>query len=165
MGNLVDELLAALRTITELKHVAVWNNQFAYMEEGLDYSFPMPCAFLELDTSTLDDIGNGFEGSDINIIIHLGQNVLNSDYIEQNLTIFALRDLVIKKLKTFQGATTGLLSKDSEQQDFDHSNVYHYVIGYSTHFIDTTTAPDEYFTTPPTVLGVEATAPGQPIRG
>lgn len=164
MGNLVDELLAALRAITELKHVAVWNNQFAYMEDGLDYSFPMPCAFLELDTSTLDDIGNGFEGSDIKVILHIGQNVLNSDYIEQNLTIFALRDLVIKKLKTFQGATTGLLTKNSEQQDFDHSNVYHYVIGYSTHFIDTTTAPDEYFTTPPTVLGVEATAPGQPIR-
>jgi len=148
MGDLVNELLAAIRAIPEFKHVVVWNNQFAYMEDGGDYAFPMPCAFIELQTNNLQDIGEGYEGSDISFVLHIGQNVLNSDYMEQNLTIFELRDLVVKALKPFQ-ASTSLMTKVNEQQDYDHSNVYHYMITYNLHFIDNTTATPQYFTVPP----------------
>lgn len=149
MGSLINEILARLKLITALQFVTVWNNQFEYMENGESYLFPMPCGFVQIESDNNMDIGGNFQGSDLNITIHLGQNVLNGDLMDENLTIFDLRDLVIKSMATFKPTKTGLMTKISEGQDFDHTNIYHYEIKYKTHFIDDVAVPQQYFTTPP----------------
>lgn len=151
---MVNELLTQLKLITEFQFVTVWNNQFQYIEDGLSYSFPMPCCFVEVQNENSQQLGNNYQGSDLIINIHIGQNVLNSDLIDENLTIFDLRDLVIKSLANFKPATAGQLVKINESQDFDHTNIYHYTIGFITHWIDDTATPQTYLSTPPLSITV-----------
>lgn len=160
MGNLVDEILTRLRAIVGISYATVWNEQFRYLEEGKDWAFPMPCAFVEIVADELQDIGGKYQGSDIGVIIHLGQNVLNSDQISENLSIFDLRDKLIVNFSTFKPTTAGLFVKVSESQDYDHTNVYHYKVGYKLHWIDDTAVVKEDFTIPPTALATTITITG-----
>lgn len=157
MGGLVSEILAVLRTITAIKFTSVWNNQFQYMEDGKSYSFPMPCSFVQVENDNSMDIGGKYQGSDLDITIHIGQDVLNGDLMDENLTIFELRDLVIKAFSVFKPTTGGLMVKVSEGQDFDHTNIYHYEIKFKTQWIDNTAVPIEYYSIPPTALSATIT--------
>lgn len=147
MGALISSILALLREIPELKFCTIWNNQFAYMEDGGSYSFPTPCAFAELTLEDNGQIGGLNQGSDFTLTVHIGQNMINGSLMDENLTIFDLRDLVVKKL-----SLSGLMTKQSETQDFNHSNIYHYQIVFKAHWIDTTAAPTEYWSGVPTNL-------------
>lgn len=154
MVNVINEILTQLRTISELKLVTIWNNQFEYIENGEIYSFPLPCVFVEVSADSFEQLGNGYQATDINIKIHIGQDFYNGANIDENLTIFVLRDLVVKKLSLFKPTTSGAFVKISEKQDFQHSNVYHYEIDFKTHYIDNTNATVETFKTPPTALQI-----------
>lgn len=158
MGDLIEEILAKLRLITDLKTVLIWNNQFQYIDDGSSYSFSMPCAFVEVQTPNTQDIAGAYQGSDIEITVHIGQDFYNTaTYMEQNVTIFTLRDLVIKSLSHFTPTTGSLFKKISEEQDFEHTNVYHYKITYKTHWIDNAAVLEQLFTTPPTNLTINRT--------
>lgn len=154
MVNVINEIVARLRTIPELKLVTIWNNQFNYIENGEIYSFPMPCAFVEVSADAFEDLGNNYQATDIVVKIHIGQDFYNGSNIDENLTIFVLRDLIVKKLSRFKPTTAGDLVKISERQDFQHSNVYHYEIDFKTHYIDNTNVSAETLTAPPTTLQI-----------
>lgn len=154
MVDVINEIVARLRTIPELKLVTIWNNQFNYMDGGEIYSFPMPCAFLEVSGDGFEQLGSGYQATDLIFKIHIGQDFYNGSNIDENLTIFVLRDLVVKKLSLFKPTTAGALVKISEKQDFEHSNVYHYELEFKAHYVDTTNASVEILTTPPTALQI-----------
>lgn len=154
MVNVINQIVAQLRTITDFKLVTIWNNQFDYMENGEIYSFPFPCAFLEVSADGFDQLGNNYQSTDLTIKVHIGQDFYNGSNIDENLSIFVLRDLVVKKLSRFKPSTSGDLVKTNEQQDFQHSNVYHYEVHFKTHYIDDTNANIEILKTPPTALQI-----------
>ena len=58
--------------------------------------------------------------------------------MEQNLTIHDLRDLVFAKLSLFKPTMCSEMFKVSETMDYEHTNIYHYVIDFRTGFIDNT---------------------------
>ena len=155
MVNVINEIVAQLRTIPELKLVTIWNNQFQYMDNGEIYSFPFPCAFVEISADGFEQLGNRYQATDINIKIHIGEDFYNGSNIDENLTIFVIRDLIVKKLSLFKPTTSGALVKVSEKQDFQHSNVYHYEIDFKTHYIDITNVNADIFTTPPIGLEIQ----------
>ena len=152
MGDLLREILTYLINNTSFETVNVWNNQFDYIEDGSSYSFAMPCCFIEVLADDTQPIGGKYQGSDLVVNFHIGNDFYNENLMETNLQIFKLRDDLIKSISTFQPSTGSLLNKISEQQDFQHTNVYHYVVSYKMHWIDTTVVPIETFTTPPTTL-------------
>jgi hypothetical protein len=154
MVNVINEIVARLRTIPELKLVTIWNNQFNFMDNGEIYSFPFPCAFVEVNVNGFEQLANNYQSTDLAIKIHIGQDFYNGSNIDENLTIFVLRDLVVKKLSRFKPTTAGDLTKTNEQQDFEHSNVYHYEIEFKTHYIDDTNANIEILKAPPTALQI-----------
>lgn len=154
MVNVINEIVAELRAIPEFKLVTIWNNQFNYMDDGEIYSFPFPCAFLEVNDSSFEQLGNNYQATDLSIKIHIGQDFYNGSNIDENLTIFVLRDLVVKKLSRFKPTKAGDLVKTTEKQDFQHTNVYHYEIDFITHYIDETAVKAEIYSTPPTGLEI-----------
>jgi hypothetical protein len=154
MVAVINEIVAKLRTIPELKLVTIWNNQFEYMENGEMYSFPFPCAFVEVGADAFEQLGSNYQATDLTIKIHIGQDFYNGANIDENLTIFVLRDLVNSKLSRFKPTTAGDLVKIGETQDFQHSNVYHYEMTFKTHYIDNTNVSAEILTTPPTALQI-----------
>lgn len=137
MGNLIKEILLFLSTIPELKHLKIYNSQLDYLEKGGEYAFSFPAVFIELQTDSFEQLPNEYQNIDIVYKFHIVQDYYNSDLnLEQNLSIFDLRDILVKKLSFFKPTKGGIIVKSVEQQDFNHSNVYHYILEYKGHFID-----------------------------
>lgn len=147
-------------------YARVWNNQIRYETDGTLYNFPKPAAFVEVvSPATFEILGQGFSSSDISFRIHLThENYNNEGTFEQDLAIFDLRDRVRALLTAYRPTNCGPLNCMSEQQDFEHTNVYHYILDFVCNFTDTTGSkldanhPDKYVeTTPPTTLILNVT--------
>jgi len=148
--GIVADIITKLKTSSDLQYVSVWNNQMEYIENGGDYSFPLPSGFIELITDNLQDIGGGYQGSDLTANIHiLHNNLTNPDDIGLNSDIFDLKNNIIKLFFKFQPTQSSIFIRVSEQQDFNHDNVYHYIITYKLHYIDNITVSDETTITNP----------------
>lgn len=151
MVGLINEIISRLKEIPELKLVTVWNNQFNYMNEGEIYSFPMPCAFIEIGADNFEQLSGKYQSTTLDVIIHLGYDYYNGANIDENLAIFALRDSVVRKLSLHKFTNTGEMIKKSEKQDFNHSNIYHYEIGFSLYYVDETAVVADIFHIIPTL--------------
>lgn len=147
-------------------YARVWNNQIRYEADGQLYNFPKPAAFVEVvSPATFETIGQGYQSSDIAFAIHLATECYNVEgTFEQDLAIFDLRDRVRALLTGFQPSGCGFLNVATEQQDYEHTQVYHYIIVFVCNFTDTTGSkyddnnPDAYKeSTPPTELILNVT--------
>lgn len=147
MGDLIKLILLKLSEITELKFVHVYNSQFDYLENGGEYSFPMPCAFVEIESDNFNQLLNNVQDIELVVKIHIGDDFYNAmdGTFEQNFNIFNIRDLVVKKMVGVKPVDGGTLVKTRETPDYNHSNVYHYVIEYRTRWVDLIALPVETF--------------------
>lgn len=141
----IQDLLDRLKTIEGVNFVHMWNNQFQNQEDRDVYSFPYPCIFLEIkNQAEYGELGLGYQHSDIDWVIHIGQVLYDTaGQMEQNLSIFALRDKVIEKLNLYKPPSCSVLFKTTEEQDYTHTNVYHYIIGFRCGFIDSKGSPED----------------------
>jgi hypothetical protein len=119
-------------------HTRVWNNQLRFEHEGKLYNFPKPAAFLEvINEAQYNELGIGFQSCDVGFRVHIIHEYYNADgTFEQDLTIFALRDAVVALLSHYTPTACGPMVRTHETQEYDHDNIYHYVIDFVTHFID-----------------------------
>lgn len=146
-------------------YARVWNNQLKFEHEGKSYNFPKPAAFLEvINEAKYEELGIGFQSCDVGFRVHIVHEYYNADgTFEQDLTIFALRDSVVALLSLYQPTACGPMVRTHETQEYDHDNVYHYVIDFVTHFIDSKgskydPSTGKYIdTTPPTNLNLVVT--------
>lgn len=131
----------------------VWNN---HLDEERNYNFPKPAAFVEVITSPLWEVlGEGYRGSDLGFRIHLIHEFFNNDgTFEQDLAIFDLRDKVISLLHRYVPTGCGPLTAIREEQDFQHTQVYHYIIDYVAFYIDDAAAASYEESDPPTDLTI-----------
>jgi len=124
----------------------IWNNQIERIKNGSDYTFPMPAAFVEvLNDVQFQMMGQGFRNADISFRIHLVHQFYNEEgTYEQDLEIFDLRDKVLANADNPENAglsffvPTGCtpLACISETQEYDHDNVYHYILNFVSNFTD-----------------------------
>lgn len=161
IGDYIEDLLAKIATNTTLKYVRVFNNQFAQMENGDVETFPMPCAFIEiLSPNPYDQLGIGYTIGELVTRVHIGMVEYDAQdgTFEQNLSIFALRDAIIALLQYYQPVGASKLMKIAETQDYEHTNVYHYMIDFKCSFVDSAgrTDGDLIEKDPPTDLVVNA---------
>lgn len=129
----------------------IWNKQLDYLKDGTGYVFPRPAAFVEvINGVSYQVMGEGFRNADLVFRIHLVQDYYNEDgTMEQDLLIFALRDLVASNsnnpnnpgLSFFVPTCCTPLVCISETQDFGHDNVYHYIMDFSCNFTDSKASP------------------------
>lgn len=121
----------------------IWNNQLQETINGKMYDWPRPAAFVEIiNNATYDVIGLGYRSADLGIKIHLIHEFYNNDgSYEQDLGIFDLRDLILRKLSQYCPTACGPLNCIREEQQYDHSNLYHYVLEFVCNFIDSKGTP------------------------
>lgn len=136
----IQDILTRLETVADLKHVRVFNNQFDQLETGDTITFPFPCAFVEVLPQQFGQLGGGYQQSDVDFRIHIGHEQYDAGggTFEQNLDVFDLRDAVYQALAGYRPTMCGELFKVNEQQDYTHTNVYHYIMDFRTSFIDKT---------------------------
>jgi hypothetical protein len=122
----------------------IWNNQVKDMkikEGAKTYAFPLPAAFLEILTPVkFEAMGLGLRSADLGIRIHLVHEFYNTDGTQElDLTIFDLRDAILATdngLSFYCPSSCGPMVCVSEEQDYDHSNVYHYILDFACNFTD-----------------------------
>lgn len=133
--------------------VRIWNNQMALLIAGKIEAIQLPFFGIEVvPKPEFEDIGQGFRSADLGFRIHIIHEYLdgNDGNFEQDLEIFGLRDLVIGYLTGFKPTACGILTSPSEEQDYDHGNLYHYIVDFICDFIDSRgsrydqTKPDAY---------------------
>lgn len=134
------DILSRLREIEELRFVKVYNNHFDLLQNGEMYTFPFPCAFVETVAPQFGQLGMGYQQADVDFRIHIGHEQYDAGDgdMEQNLTVMDLRDKVVAKLSGYRPAMCSELFKTTEQQDYAHTNIYHYVVEFRAGFIDDT---------------------------
>jgi hypothetical protein len=138
MKQTIIDILNKLKEIPELKYVRVFNNQFQYLESRDIEAFLFPCAFLEIVPQSYQPLLNGYSQSDVDFRIHLGHEQYDSldGNMEQNLDVFDLRNLVLKKLTLFKPSMCSELFKVNEEQDYTHTGIYKYIIDFRGGVID-----------------------------
>lgn len=147
----LQDILARLATLDVVNQdgqtvklfTRVWNNQVEFEKQGALQSYPKPAAFVEiLAPVVFDEIGQNFRSADLGINIHLVHENMNTEgTFEQDLLIFDLRDQVIALLSQYKPTACGQLVATGESPDYEHDNVYHYVISFVCNFIDSTASP------------------------
>lgn len=171
----LTDLLAKLRTLTITNgdgfivapHVRVWNNQIAYLEEGKLEAFPMPAFFVEIvNTPVYENIGQYFRSSDLSFKIHIAHEYYDAGdgTFEQDLPVFDLRDQIVANITGYRLTACSPLNCMNEGQDFEHTNVYHFILDFVCNFTDSIGSkydpnnPKAYIdSTPPTNLEVDMT--------
>lgn len=118
--------------------VRIYNNQIErMMTEDKDW-IPRPCILVEIvNNQDYQALGEGYRISDITFRCHILQDFMNQDGSQdQNLLIFSLRDSLISLLNLWSPTGCGPLVAVSEIQEYDHVNVYHYVVDFKAAFVD-----------------------------
>lgn len=149
----------------------VWNNQLTSERDAKIYDYPKPAAFVEFITPvTFTEMGGNFGNADIGVNIHLIHEYYNADgTFEQDLQVFDLRDKIVALLSQFKPTACGLMVRVNEQQDFDHDNLYHYIVGFAVNFVDSLSSPYDpnagkfIDSTVPTALQINAAKAQQPV--
>lgn len=124
-------------------YTRVWNNQIDRERAGETYTYPKPAAFVEIESPMMfEEVGKNMRTATLSINIHLVHEYYNQDgTFEQDLTIFDLRDQVIASLSQFTSEGAGELVSNGETPDYDHDNLYHYIVSYFCEFTDTKGSP------------------------
>jgi hypothetical protein len=117
----------------------IWNNQLSRERTGESYDFLKPAVFVEIINNVqYAMLGQGFQSADVGWKIHLIHEMYDAEdgTFDQDLAVFDLRDQIVALLSLYQPTACGPLVRTSEGQDYDHDNLYHYVIDFVCNFID-----------------------------
>lgn len=140
MDALVQDIRQKLTDTGVFNWVAIWNNQIVRMKNLTEYAINNPSAYIEISTPDFHQLGEEYQGIDIDMNIHIISNELDSGDgdIDNQMSIFGLRDAVVRAFSLYEASMGGFMVKTSETQDYNHTNLYHYIIQYKMHYIDDT---------------------------
>jgi hypothetical protein len=130
-----------------IQFVQLWNNQLESLkakdtEANIMYSFSLPAFFIEFLYLETEQLGNGiqlYENLVVRIHILHRQEDAGDGTMEQNLAVFALRDAVQLALQNFRTPGASEFIRQKQEMDYNHNNVYHYILDYGCTYIDTIT--------------------------
>lgn len=154
-------------------YVRKFNDQFKLMKEGTIEAIPLPAALVKMVEPILwNQMGGGLKQGDITWEIHIGMEQLDAGdgTMEQNLDVFdQFRDLVEAGLTGFMATASTPLFCISESPDYEHTNVYVYILSFKCGYIDSKGSPYDpaagkfIYKQPPTDLQVVNSVSHDPV--
>jgi hypothetical protein len=152
MDALIQDLKQKLIDIGSFNWVAIWNGQINKMHDAKAFAIQNPSAYIQIETNDFKQLGESYQGVDLHIDIHIISEELDAGDgdIDSQISVFKLRDDVVKTFSLYKTNMGGFMVKINETQDYNHTNLYHYIIQYVIHYIDDTAKPHNIFTIPPT---------------
>jgi hypothetical protein len=140
----LNDMLALCGTVPGIQYVRVWNNQLSMERAGKLYDYPKPAIFVEIVSNPVyQELGQYMQDTDLGFRLHLIHEYYDAQdgTFEQDLVVFDLRDAINRTVTSVMMTACGPLVKRTEGQDYDHDNLYHYIIEYTCSFIDSTGSP------------------------
>jgi hypothetical protein len=145
------EVFLAIKTriegnVPDFNFIHVWNNYAEKLKSTDENGAPVyginhPSLFVEFQApNDVEQLGGGVQIYDPLIVrVHILHNEIdatNGD-MDQNLNVFALKQKVFQALQGFEPDGCVAFVRISEEQDYDHTNLYHFIQTYQTNFVDT----------------------------
>lgn len=141
-AQLFSDISARAETMGSYKFIRVWNNQLELIEQGQNPPFEMPALFVEfISPNIITQLGNGIQLFDpLTVRLHICHWQLDAgnETMEQNLDVMQLKGDTFLKFQMFEPNGCVAWVRTSEQQDYRHAGVYHYIQDYATSFEDLT---------------------------
>lgn len=132
--ELYNALKAQIETLTSLKKVGLWNNQFE--REDINVAFGYPCCWIEFADIQYSDYLKGEQQVSMNVNLHLGFE----SYKTEDTAILTLKQQLHAKVQCLSvGSYWTKMLRRSEVQNFDHPNIQEYIITYAVSGKDYTT--------------------------
>lgn len=162
MKQLYLDIKIKLQEVPGFNYIGIWNNQVEAIQnrDPSDYSansWPLPALFIEIITEEIQQLGNGVQIYDpVLVKIHIVDDFYNGDNMEENTRVFDYSKAVYQVLQKFEPNGAVAFVRTSEEQDFNHNNVYHFIQTYTTNYIEPSREEPVGFTekTPPTDLDI-----------
>ena len=150
---------------TVLLSTRIFNNQIKRQKDGKEYAIALPAAFVEVvNNNQFNHLLNGVNESDIVFRVYFTHWFTDAQdgTLDQDLLIFDLRDSIIRCLSDFRPTACGNMVLTAEGQDYDHGDVYVYVLEFTTGFTDSKGSPyddgrtDKFInSTPPVAIDLQ----------
>jgi hypothetical protein len=143
----IEDILTQLKSIVDANNspvfakVSVWNNQLKYDQLGKYVAIPKPAVFIEVVSGVeYNQLGQGVQSADLGVKIHLIHEYYDSQDgdFDKNIVVYDVRDTVVNGLSYFVPAGCNELIRIGEEIDYDHDNLFHFVISFVTNLIDKT---------------------------
>ena len=122
-------------------HVDIWNNQVQYMRDQQLEAVRLPALFVELQFSNGGHDAERMTAREVQVRLHIVMEKMNAEgYFGRNTDIYDLRDLVLQYFSKWHTSTAGNqydftpFQYTGEQPQYDHDNLYEYVLEFSTTF-------------------------------
>ena len=144
--------------------VRMWNDQVSRELNGTGYTFEKPACFLEIGNRENEMFLQGVNTANYVWRFHIIDAELDAGdevNMDQNLTVIHFRDAVKQALCGFQPPNCSTLFPVNEEADYQHTDLYHYILDLKSLFTDTKGSPLDpdqttvTFYTPPPNLGLE----------
>lgn len=169
--------LVSLQTVEGaplFQYVRKFNDQFKLLKEGGNIeAIPLPAALVKMvEPISWNQMGGGLKQADITWEIHIGMEQLDAGdgTMEQNLDIFdQFRDLVEAGLTGFVAIASTPLFCIGESPDYEHTNLYFYILSFKCGYIDSKGSPYDQaagkfiYKQPPTDLQVDNAVSQDPV--
>lgn len=117
IGILYADVEAACLTVPGVKYVARYNNQFN--NEKKNVAFGYPCILIEILPREHRELLMGVQQYDIDVVLHIGFTNLETN----NIDVFEFKKNVYLKVNNLQSGFFSMLTRSSEEPDYDHDNV------------------------------------------
>ena len=137
----LEEIKQRLRDSVDGLHVVTYNNQFEYMEQGAEQAYPLPAVFVEIVApQERMQIGNGLIEGEVVFRAHVAHVEYDAQdgTMNENKAVYDLKDSVVKALHLYKPVACSNLFLVAESQDYEHTNLYHYILDFKCSFIDDT---------------------------
>ena len=141
----------------QFQTVRIWNNQTRYNADGQYPDFAKPACFVEvLNGVSWDALPGGITSADLGFVFHIVHEYYDAQdgTFEQDLPVFQLRNAIVKAFTLYKPTGCGPMTLVTDEQDANHTNIYEYMVGFVTHFLDDTGAPTTIDATMPGTLEV-----------
>lgn len=119
-----NALKARIETLTDLKYVALWNNQ--YEREDVNVAFGYPNCFIEFPDAQYIENLQGQQQGTLQINLHLGFE----SYKTEDTAILQLKQDLNTLIHGWSTPYNSRFLRRSEIQSNDHTNIQEFIITY-----------------------------------
>lgn len=122
-------------------HVDIWNNQVQYMRDQTIEAIALPAIFVEVLFTEGAHDGEQMTTRQCQLRLHIVMEKLNTEgTFARNLVIYDMRDVVLQWFSKWHETNYGYpydftpFQYTGESPQYDHDNLYEYVLEFSTMF-------------------------------
>jgi hypothetical protein len=139
MKALYQEIRARLEAETSAAHVRLWNNQIDSAEQNKEIPHLFPAIFIDFPMIEWFQKGKGTQNADMMTVrLYICNESFHTAENDEDVAIFDLREEVFLALQDWKPTHAGKLERRTEQTDTRHTNIYTWIIDFTTSYQEVT---------------------------